>query len=123
TYERVEVNGEYRISREEAIFEITSDQGNTWWGPKPQKVKTLLEPTLLPRGIDTIPIYWFPNKEWESQHFGSSELRGLEFLDWAISQGSTDVQTALALEGLGVYATDGGRPVDDEGNEEDWEVS
>jgi len=30
---------------------------------------------------------------------------------------------ALALEGLGVYATDGGRPVDDDGTDSVWEVA
>lgn len=110
-----------RIAREEAIYELTSETGE-WWGPTPKKVKTLLELELLPEQITQFPVYWFPNTEWESQDYGSSELRGLEFLDWACSQGATDTQMALALHGLGVYATDGGRPVDDQGRETDWEL-
>ena len=110
-----------RISREEAIYELDGEKG-FWYGPTPKKVKTVLPWELLPEAITQFPVYWFNNLDWESQLYGSSELRGLEFLDWAASQGTTDTQAALALHGLGVYATDGGRPVDDTGNETDWEI-
>lgn len=118
TYERELIGGKQRIWREEAIWEVEPK----WYGPEPVKVKTLLPRELLPEQIDQFPVYWMNNIEWESQDYGSSELRGLEFLEWAVSQGATDTQMALALEGLGVYATDGGRPVDDAGNETDWEI-
>lgn len=111
------------IYREEAIWDLDPD----WWGEdptaKPRKVKDILPLEPLDPRIQHFPVYWYPNKEWESQLYGSSELRGLEFLDWAVSQGATDTQMALGLEGLGVYATDGGRPVDEAGRETDWEVS
>jgi hypothetical protein len=122
TYEKVEVAGKRRISREEAIYELNGEKG-FWFGPTPQKVKQILKPDLLPENITQFPVYWFNNINWESQLYGSSELRGLEFLEWAVSQGATDTQMALGLEGLGVYATDGGRPVDDNGNESYWEVA
>jgi hypothetical protein len=110
-----------RIAREEALYELNGEKG-FWFGPTPKKVKDILPYAVLDERITQIPIYWFNNIDWESQLHGSSELRGLEFLEWAVSQGTTDTQMALALEGLGVYATDGGRPVDDSGNETDWEV-
>lgn len=119
TYEKLIVSGKTRIHREEAIWKLTP----AWYGPTPEKVKQILAPELLPEDIDQFPVYWFKNKEWDDQLYGSSELRGLEFLDWAVSQGATDTQMTLGLEGLGVYATDGGRPVDDDGVETDWEVS
>lgn len=121
TYHKVTEAGKRRIAREEAIYELNGDKG-FWFGPTPQKVKTILPYELLDERITQFPVYWFSNIEWESQTYGSSELRGLEFLEWAVSQGTTDTQMALALEGLGVYATDGGRPVDDAGKETDWEV-
>lgn len=121
TYEKVIVSGKRRISREEAIYELQGDTG-FWYGPTPKKIKTILPPELLDERITAFPIYWFNNIEWESQLYGSSELRGLEYLDWAASQGTTDTQAALSLEGLGVYATDGGRPVDDAGRETSWEI-
>lgn len=111
--------GDRRVAREQAIYELEPE----WFGPTPKKVADILEYELLDPKITTIPVYWMPNLEWESQDYGSSELRGLEFLDWAVSQGATDLEMTLGLEGLGVYATDGGRPVTDEGKETDWEVS
>jgi hypothetical protein len=122
TYEKVMIGQKQRIGREEAIWQLEP----AWYAsePKPVKLKTILAPALLDESIDQFPVYWFKNIDWEGQvHYGSSELRGLEFLDWAVSQGATDTQAALALEGLGVFATDGGRPVNDEGDEEDWEVA
>lgn len=119
TYEKQLVGGQYKIWREEAIYEIEPK----WYGPEPKKVKQTIQPGHLPDTITDYPIYWFKNIDWESQDYGSSDLRGLEFLEWAVSQGATDTSMALGLEGLGVYATDGGRPVDDAGNEGEWEVS
>jgi hypothetical protein len=121
TYEKRVVAGAKRVWREEAIYELNTEKG-FWWGPTPEKVRQILEGALLPPEISQLPIYWYNNIDWEGQLYGSSDLRGLEFLEWAVSQGATDTQAALALEGLGVYATDGGRPVDDDGNETDWEI-
>lgn len=121
TYDKVLVGNTRKIFREEAIYELNGEKG-FWFGPTPQRVKVIIPRGPLPDQITQIPIYWFNNIDWESQLYGSSELRGLEYLEWAASQGATDTQMALALEGLGVYATDGGRPVDDKGNETDWEV-
>jgi hypothetical protein len=111
-----------KISREESIYELIP----SWWSTgeeKPKLVKKLIPKGYLDPRITQLPVYWFKNKYWEGELFGSSELRGLETIQQAISQGSTDVSAALALEGLGVYATDGGRPVDGSGNETDWEVA
>jgi hypothetical protein len=35
----------------------------------------------------------------------------------------SDAEVALALEGMGVYATDASRPLDPDGNETDWQVA
>lgn len=113
------VNGTRRISREEAIFEIDPN----WWGPKAKLVKQVLPFGYLDPRITSLPIYWFANKKWLGEDYGSSELRGLEILGEMVSQNSSDVNASLALEGLGVYATDGGRPIDDSGEEAEWNVS
>lgn len=118
-----------RILREELVF-LQSLEGKEWWEYEEEFgqldegwiLETVLAEEYLPDPITQFPIYWVNNVEWESQLYGSSELRGLEFLNWAASQGATDTQMALALEGLGVYATDGGRPVDDSGKEVSWEI-
>ena len=119
TYEYELVGGRKRVFREEAIWELEPK----WWGPKPKKVRELISRAPLPEAITVIPVYWFQNIGWDGQQFGSSELRGFERLNYAVSQAATDQEVALSLEGLGVYATDGGRPVDDQGNEVDWEIA
>jgi hypothetical protein len=119
TYEYVIVGGRRQVQREEAIYELEPK----WYGPTPKKVKVILPMAMLPTNITTIPVYWFKNLDYQGQEFGSSELRGFETLLRGISQATTDQDSALALEGLGVYATDAGRPVDDNGQETDWEVA
>lgn len=119
TYE-YEGDGEHkRVKRTEGIFKLD----DKWWGKAPNLIKWTLPEALLPLEITTIPVYWFKNIDWEGQEFGSSELRGFEHLLQGISQAGTDQSAALSLEGLGVYATDGGRPVNDAGVEEDWEIA
>ena len=116
---KLEEEGETRkISREEGIYELEPK----WYGEDAELVQQTLPLGYLDERITSIPVYWFKNIDWDWL-FGSSELKGFEVLLQAISQGSSDVQSSLSLEGLGVYATDGGRPVDDDGNETDWEVS
>lgn len=121
TYRTVEdaAGNTKRISREEGIYKLEPK----WYGPEPELISQTIPLGLLDERITSIPIYWFKNIDWDGQLFGSSEIRGFESILRAISQGSTDVSMALALEGLGVYATDGGRPVDDQGVETDWEVA
>lgn len=107
-----------KVFREEGIYELEPD----WYGPNPKLKKQLIPKEPLPPVITTIPVYWFKNIDWQSQMFGSSELRGFIRLLQGVSQGVTDEQAALALEGLGVYATDSGRPVNDQGQEIDWVI-
>jgi hypothetical protein len=118
TYE-YEGEGETRkVMREQGIYELDPK----WYGPQPKLVQQVIPRGPLPDPIRTIPVYWFKNIDWESQLFGSSELRGFIRLLQGVSQSATDEQTALALEGLGVYATDSGRPVGDDGKEVDWVI-
>jgi hypothetical protein len=117
--EEDEAGNPRRVSRQQAIYELDPQ----WYGTKAKKVKQVLPLGFLDPMITSIPIYWFRNRSWSGEDFGSSEIRGFENIMRTISQGDTDVSAALALEGLGVYATDGGRPVDDNGEETTWEVA
>lgn len=117
--EEDERTGNRRVSREESIWEIDPK----WYGPEAKKVEQVIPFGYLDPRITALPVYWFRNRSWSGEDFGSSELRGFEGIMQAISQGDTDVSAALALEGLGVYATDGGRPVEDDGTETTWEVA
>lgn len=118
-YLYVEVGSSRRVQREEVILELEG-----WWDGKAAKVKQkILPPELLPAPIETIPVYHFKNIDWQGQPFGSSELRGFEALMSSINQTISDEELALALEGLGVYATDAPTPTNDDGEEEDWSIA
>ena len=69
-------------------------------------------PTPLPAQITALPIYHIPNFESPGDPWGSSELRGYEGVLAAVNQAISDEDLALALEGLGIYATDSGPPID-----------
>lgn len=122
TYRLIEEAGVKRVFRVEGIYKAD----NPWFTEKAEsesRLELTLTPGLLPPVITRIPVYWFKNTPWGTQEYGSSELRGIESILQSISQGTTDTQAALALEGLGVYATDGGRPINEEGEEIDWRIA
>lgn len=79
-----------------------------------------VRPFTLHPLITQIPVFHIRNFDEPGNPFGSSEMRGLERLMAGINQGVSDTDISLALEGLGVYTTSGGGPVDDDGNDVDW---
>jgi hypothetical protein len=83
-------------------------------------IQILVPPTPLPPAITAIPVFHIRNFETPGDPFGSSELRGYERVFAAINQVISDEELALALDGLGLYATDGGPPRDEDGNLTDW---
>lgn len=117
--EPISAGGTRLVIREELDLEIEG-----WYKGKADRkvIKRWIKPEALPLEITRIPVYHFKNMDWQGDPFGSSELRGHERLITAINQGISDEDMALALEGLGVWATDAPRPTDDEGNELDWEI-
>lgn len=90
--------------------------------PEPENVPnvTVIPPTPLDPRIQALPVYHIQNNPGPNEQFGNSELRGLERVMAAVNQSISDEDLVLVLEGLGVYATDAGPPVDDEGNETNW---
>lgn len=82
--------------------------------------RNVLPFTVLPPEITAVPIYHIRNNEEPQNPFGSSEMRGLERMMTAVNQAISDEEIALALEGLGMYATDGGSPIDENGDETEW---
>jgi hypothetical protein len=118
-YSYVTILGTRRVQVDESHW-----QTDGWFsGELKKKIRDVKPTKLLPERINTIPVYHFKNKEWQGDFFGSSELRGFERLQSSINQSTSDEELALALEGLGVYATDGGRPTDEAGNEIAWQIS
>jgi hypothetical protein len=97
-----------------------------WGGPgmdqDPKVVEVITPPTTLPPPIDALPIYVIQNFDEPGSLWGASELRGMERLIAGLNQAISDEELALALEGLGVYATDSGTPINDEGEDEEWNM-
>lgn len=91
------------------------------WESLSDKAITVTKPlTPLPPQITAIPVYHIRNVETPGDPYGSSELRGFERIMTAINQAVSDEELALALEGLGMYETDGGPPRDEQGRVTDW---
>jgi len=112
TYRKTETGG---VTVEEGIFEL-----DKWEGPQHRPVKVIRAVENLPPQITALPVYHVRNFEEPGNPFGSSELRGLERIMAAVNQSVSDEELALALDGLGMYATDSGAPVDEDGNDTDW---
>lgn len=95
-----------------------------WYDEEERQAVETGEEFVFDSAIKSIPVYVFHNTNWDSARYGTSELRGFETTFQGISQITTDQSAALALEGLGVYVTDGGPPVNaTTGKPEDWVIS
>lgn len=107
------------ITTETSLFEIANwddrDAAN-----EIKKVAQLVPPTPLPPTITAFPVYHIKNSPTPGAPFGSSELRGLETIMAAVNQTISDQELAIAMDGIGLYATNSGPPVDDDGNETNW---
>lgn len=106
------------ITVEDGLFET-----DAWSGPKDRPIKVLQDVTPLPPQITSIPVYHVKNTDSPGDPFGSSELRGLEVIMGAIDQTMSDEDLTLALDGIGVYATDASRPINPETKKPtNWEM-
>jgi hypothetical protein len=87
----------------------------------PVRPVTVVKPlTMLPPEITTLPVYHVKNRRVPTSLYGVSELRGFERVMGALNQGISDEELSLAMDGIGVYATTSGPPVDEDDNEVPW---
>lgn len=122
TYRKqTEKGGPSPITVEEAIFK-TDDWGGPGMDPEGNPESVIRTPQQLPTPIDALPVYHIQNFLQGGTIYGSSELRGLERLIAALDQTISDEELALALDGLGVYVTNAGTPVDEQGNDTSWDI-
>jgi hypothetical protein len=83
----------------------------------------LMQGAVLPAQITAIPVYHFRNKRHGTSTFGVSELQGIETVLGGMTTTMSDEDLAITLQGVGVYATDSGHPVNEQGQEVDWVIS
>lgn len=119
TYEKVVPEGGGPATIYSSLAYVELEDWNT---DKAKPVNVVLQPTALPPDITSFPVYHIKNMEEPGNPFGSSALRGYLDLISGVTQSFTDEDLTLALEGLGVYATDSPtRPIDPEtGNPTNW---
>lgn len=121
TYRKVtEAPGPSPITIEEAWYKL-----DEWGGPDVKQgnpIEQIRSIETFPGDIDHIPLYHIPNTDAPEEMWGSSELRGHEGEITGINQAVNDLDHALALHGLGLYVTDSGAPIDDNGNEVPWRL-
>lgn len=122
TYRKAtETGGPSPINVTDELYEV-----DDWGGPgmeEPKKVvKVVNPPHTLPSPIDQLPVYKVSNFQTPGEFWGSSEMRGLERLMAAVNQSISDEELSLALEGLGVYTTDAGTPINDDGTDGTWDL-
>jgi hypothetical protein len=109
TYRKGEqrVDGTTPITVEDGIFEL-----DKWDGPQDRPAVVIQDVTELPPQITSIPVYAWKNSEEPGNPFGSSEVRGLERIMGGVNQAVSDESLALAMMGIGMYATDASHPID-----------
>jgi hypothetical protein len=95
------------ITVDEGLFEI-----DNWDNAEAAPHQVIRPVTVLPPEIQTIPVYHIKNFEEPGNPFGSSEIRGMERLIAGLHQTISDEDLTLALQGLGMYATDAPQPID-----------
>jgi hypothetical protein len=105
-------------------YQIDSFETDGWQSDTDRKTYSAgpSAPPLEITGITTLPIYAWKNFEADGEEWGRSEMSGIERLFGGINQAITDEDLALALQGLGLYYTDSGAPVDEDGNEVPWQL-
>jgi hypothetical protein len=113
TYRKIDnPDGTSSITTELTIFELAAwDDRNL----KPSDLKPLVKVvpvTPLDPKITSIPVYHIPNNRIPGFHFGMSQMQGIERVIGAINQSISDEELTLALQGLGLYVSTAGPPVD-----------
>lgn len=117
TYRKSDADGKSKPGGP-VTYEVATFKLDDWGGPDAKVLRQLVPLTPLP--VTTLPVYHLKNFDEPANPFGSSEMRGLERIIAAVNQAISDEELTLALDGLGMYATDAPPPTDDDGNEEDW---
>jgi hypothetical protein len=102
------------IAHEEIVLEAQN-----WEDPAKQKVyQTVLPMELMPTEITALPVYHIKIEEQPNNPYGRSVFSGMERIFLGINQSVSDEDMALAMAGLGFYATDQQLEDDDE----DWVI-
>ena len=112
-----------RITSELGLYEIGKWDDRILEDKDLGLISSIRDEYYLPKGITTIPVYHWRNTPPPGSTFGMSELAGVESIVNAINQSASDEDLTLIMQGLGVYWTDGAPPLNERGEEVEWEIS
>jgi hypothetical protein len=76
----------------------------------------------LPQPIVQLPVYKWCTRKMQGTTWGTSLLAGMETIMYSINQSITDEDATMVFQGLGMYMTNAGPPLDDNGNITDWNI-
>jgi hypothetical protein len=85
-------------------------------------IRVRIPVTMLDPRITSLPVYHIRNQRQSDLLWGISQLRGLEGIFGGVNQAETDGSLALALDGVGFYATTSGPPTDENGEIVPWTI-
>jgi hypothetical protein len=111
------------ITSELSLWEIAKWDDRVLEDKDLHKLEQVVEPFELPDPINQLPVYHWRNTPPPGSTFGMSELAGVESIVNAINQSMSDEDLTLVMQGLGVYWTDASPPLNDRGDEVEWEIS
>jgi hypothetical protein len=100
------------ISSEARLFEI-GGWDDRYLKPNELKPVAILSPKkMLPESITAIPVYHIANNEPDGSSWGTSQVAGIEYIINALNQSMTYEDLTLVLQGLGVYVSTAGPPME-----------
>lgn len=109
TYRRTLSGG---ITYEVNTFEIGAWDDRTLKPDELKPVSKVIGLRELPPEITAFPVYQIPNQEPDGSSWGMSLVSGLEYVVNALNQSMTYEDLSLVLQGLGVYVSTAGPPID-----------
>jgi hypothetical protein len=110
-----------KVTSEISLWEIGRWDDRVTWSQL--SLIDIIQPAFpLPKEISEIPIYHWKNNPPPGSTWGMAEGAGVETIMSAMNQAMSDEDLTLITQGLGVYWTDAAPPVDENGNETEWEI-
>jgi len=109
TYRR---NASGEITYEAATFEIGTWDDRNLKKDEIKPVSIIKKQFTLPREITAFPVYLVPNHEPDGSSWGMSLVAGMEYIINALNQSITYEDLTLVLQGLGLYVSTAGPPID-----------
>lgn len=123
TYLKIESpNGTITITSECNTYETDAWDDRVLLPQDIKKVSVVSPLETLPPQIQAIPVYHIPNKRMPGSIFGDSQIAGLERIFAAVNQSISDEELTLVTQGLGMFYSTSGPPLNADGTTGAWDL-